>query len=92
MSFNLDSVNTTGGHIIICLVISVMGAVLMWMGRHEPAIFGIAIGILQTGLGVAFRSMGMPNVYNPTAAAPHPVVHPPALPKETAVEPVTNRS
>ena len=75
MSF--DSLNTTGGHIFVCLIISAMGGVLMWMGRSEPAAFGVGIGIMQTGLGVAFRSMGMPNVYNPpTPTAEKPVVIP----------------
>ena len=62
MNVNFDSLNTTGGHIMVCLVIAIMGAVLMWMGRSETSIFGVGLGLLQTGLGVAFRSMGMPNV------------------------------
>lgn len=57
---NFDSLNTTGGHIFVCLLIALGGGVLMWMGRSEQAVFGIGIGLLNTGIGVAFRCMGVP--------------------------------
>jgi hypothetical protein len=65
-----DSLNTTGGHIFVCMLIALGGGVLIWMGRTDMAIYTIGVGLVQTGIGVAFRSMGLPSpTVTPTPTA-----------------------
>jgi hypothetical protein len=56
----LSSLNTVGGHIFVCLIIMLMGCGMAYFGRHDPIVLSLGTGLVSTGAGVAFRSMGTP--------------------------------
>lgn len=66
-----QDINTPAGHIVTCIVIALLSGVGAWVWRDNPTVMNTFIGMIGGAIGVAFRTMGVPN----------PATQPPPLPK-----------